>query len=76
MVEMKSTECRVSYIDDVFIGADAIKPGHFVVGEFLGRDGQPPARVRKAHHGALRFAPQRRMGRSHVGQSSIRLVPG
>ncbi len=45
------------HVDDVFVGADAVKLGHFVAGKLLVGDLQPPARVRKAHDAALRLAP-------------------
>ena len=47
----------VSHVHDIFIGADAVEPGHLIVRQVARFHRQSPAGVREAHHRALRLAP-------------------
>src|SRR6185436_12204258 len=44
----------VRYVNDVFVRADAVKFGQFVMRQLGGLHFQAPARMREAHDGALR----------------------
>ena len=48
---------RVSHVHDVFIGADAVEPGHLIVRQVARFHRQSPARVGEAYNCALRLAP-------------------
>ena len=67
---------RVRHVDDVLVGADAVerRASRSWAASWL-RDLQAPAGVREADDRALRLRPLQ-IGRSQVGQSSIRFVPG
>ncbi len=47
----------VGDVHDVLVGADPIVGRDLVVGEFVARDAEPPARVGRPHHRALLLGP-------------------